>query len=251
MQNNFPKALALVLKHEGGYSNHPRDPGGATMKGVTQRVYDAYRRRRGAPRRSVRSIEDRELQDIYKVQYWDAVRADEMPDGLDYAMFDYAVNSGPTRATKDLQRVMGEKVDGHVGQILLDAIKEYKPEELITSLCARRLAFLKRLRTWKYFGRGWSRRVADVKKRALRMGNAVPFEPPPAKRTTSRAEEGDLKTTAKPGFFDKVATAIASGGAGVAAALQGVDWRVGVALVVAVAVGLGVYMVFIRKTDDV
>jgi len=226
------------------------------MKGVIQRVYDAYRRRRGATPRSVRFIDDWELQDIYKRQYWDAVRADELPDGLDYAMFDYAVNSGPVRAIKDLQRVMGAKVDGHVGQIMLDAINEHNPEELISKLCERRLAFLKRLRTWSVFGKGWSRRVADVEYKAKRMGNAVPFEPPSAEppsaeRTTSRAEEGDLKATAKPGAFDKVVTAVASGGAGVAAALQGVDWRVGVALVFTVAVGLGVYMVFIRKTEEV
>jgi len=250
MQNNFTKSLALVLKHEGGYSNHPKDPGGATMRGVTQRVYDAYRRRSGAPQRPVRVIEDREIQDIYKRQYWDAVRADELPDGLDYAMFDYAVNSGPVRAIKDLQRVMGEKVDGHVGQIMLDAIKEHDPLDLISALCQRRLAFLKRLRTWSAFGKGWARRVDDVEHRAKRMGNAVTYEPPAQERTTARAEEEDMKTTAKPGFFDKVATAVASGGAGVAAALQGVDWRVGVMLVVTVAVGLGVYMVFIRKPED-
>jgi lysozyme family protein len=250
MQSNFTKALALVLRHEGGYSNHPQDPGGATMRGVTQRVYDAYRRRTKKPTQPVRSIDDKELQDIYKKQYWDAVAADSLPSGLDYAMFDYAVNSGPTRATKDLQRVLGERVDGHVGQILLDAVKEANPADLIEGLCSRRLAFLKRLRTWSVFSKGWSRRVNDVLAISKGMDKVVPDTPPVQNRHTARAEEEDMKTTAKPGFMDKVTTAVASGGVGVAAVLQGVDWRVGVMLVAVVAIGLGVYMVFIRKPGD-
>ena len=250
MKSNFVKSLNLVLKHEGGYSNHPRDPGGATMRGVTQRVYDAYRRHRGDAQRPVRVIEEQELQDIYKIQYWDAVRADELPTGLDYAMFDYAVNSGPNRAIKDLQRVLKARVDGHIGQVLLDDVEEHNPVDLIEGLCSRRLAFLKRLRTWSTFGKGWSRRVNDVLARSKRMGDVVPYDPPVQNRPTARAEEEDIKTTAKPGFLDKVTTAIASGGVGVAAVLQGVDWRVGVMLVAVVAIGLGVYMVFIRKPGD-
>lgn len=249
MQTNFNKSLFLVLKHEGGYSNHPRDPGGATMRGVTQRVYNAYRRRRGQEMRPVRVIEDRELQEIYKKQYWDAIRADALPSGLDYAMFDYAVNSGPTRATKDLQRVLGERVDGHVGQILLDAVNEHSTDEVVDQLCNRRLAFLKRLRTWSTFGRGWSARVEQVRAKAKKMGDAVVSDPVERPRETAQAQEEDLKATAKPGFWDKAATVITSAGAGVAAALQGVDWRVGVALVAAVAIGAGVYMVFLKKDD--
>lgn len=250
MQSNFTKALALVLRHEGGYSNHPQDPGGATMRGVTQRVYDAYRRRTKKPTRPVRSIDDKELQDIYKKQYWDAVAADGLPSGLDYAMFDYAVNSGPTRATKDLQRVLGERVDGHVGQILLDAVAEHDMADTVDALCDRRLAFLKRLRTWKVFGRGWSHRVEDVRARAKKMGDAVVFTPEEPPRETAQAQEEDLKTTAKPGFSDKLTSLITSGGAGIAAALSGVDWRVGVALVVCVSAGAGVYMLFLKKDDS-
>jgi lysozyme family protein len=162
---NFAPALARALVHEGGYANHPKDPGGATMKGVTQRVYDAYRVRRGEPRRSVRLIDDAELKAIYRRQYWDVVKADSLPAGVDYAVFDGAVNSGPAQAVKWLQRALGSiKVDGVVGEATLAAVEAYPDHDrLIALMLARRLAFLEALRTWSTFGRGWSARVAQVR----------------------------------------------------------------------------------------
>jgi len=112
MKSNYQTALAAVLKHEGGYANHPRDPGGATMKGVTQRVYDAFRRNKSLPTRLVRDIADDELQAIYRRQYWDATSCDDLPSGVDYAVFDFAVNSGVSRAATYLQTVLGVGVDG-------------------------------------------------------------------------------------------------------------------------------------------
>lgn len=162
----YARALSHVLVHEGGYANHPKDPGGATMKGVTQRVYDAYRDRRGEARRSVRQITEAELQAIYRRQYWDVVRGDNLPGGVDYAVFDGAVNSGPAQAVKWLQRALGTvKVDGVVGEATLAAVEAYPDhDQLIALMLGRRLAFLQALRTWSTFGRGWSARVAQVKK---------------------------------------------------------------------------------------
>lgn len=161
---NFAPALTRALVHEGGYANHPKDPGGATMRGVTQRVYDAYRERRGEPRRPVRQIEDAELKAIYRRQYWDVVKGDALPAGIDYAVFDGAVNSGPEQAVKWLQRALGSvKVDGVVGEATLAAVEAYPDHDrLIALMLGRRLAFLQALRTWPDFGRGWSARVAQV-----------------------------------------------------------------------------------------
>lgn len=164
---NFAPALAAVLRHEGGYSNHPDDPGGPTMKGVIQRVYDAWRRSKGLALRPVREIEDAELKEIYRRQYWDAVRADELPDGIDYVVFDGAVNSGPAQSAKWLQRALSLSADGQVGEVTLAAARataEHAPARLVNDICDRRLAMLQALRTWPVFGKGWGRRVADVRK---------------------------------------------------------------------------------------
>jgi len=160
MQRNFEKALTLVLEHEGGYVNHPKDPGGATNKGVTQAVYDAYRKVRGRGPQSVKFISQAELLAIYKFQYWDRVQGDFLPDGLDYAIFDFAVNSGVTRASKYLQAVVGTVQDGHIGAKTIAAIGD--PAQAISALCDRRMGFLRNLSTFATFGKGWTRRVEGV-----------------------------------------------------------------------------------------
>lgn len=165
----FPRALANVLKHEGGYVNHPKDPGGATNKGVTQRTYDAWRDSQRQQRMSVQYITDDEVKAIYRRNYWDAVQADQLAGGLDYATFDFAVNSGPSRSVRYLSEVSGyvprTKVDaGFLAHLrLLDAGK------LIRSLCAKRRSFLQGLGHFKTFGKGWMRRVATVEAVATRM----------------------------------------------------------------------------------
>ena len=164
---SFAPALAAVLRHEGGYSNHPDDPGGPTMRGIIQRVYDGYRRGKGLAVRPVREIEEDELQEIYRRQYWDAIRADELPEGIDYVVFDGAVNSGPGQSVKWLQRALGLPADGEMGAVTLAAARtaaETAPARLVDDICDRRLAMLKALRTWPVFGRGWGRRVEDVRK---------------------------------------------------------------------------------------
>ena len=105
--DRFERAFALLAVHEGGYSNHPDDPGGATNRGVTQRTYDSYRARHGLERRDVRQITDGEVAEIYRGQYWDAIRGDDLPAGVAYCVFDAAVNSGPGRALRWLQAEIG------------------------------------------------------------------------------------------------------------------------------------------------
>lgn len=167
MNNNFEHCLDLVLKHEGGYVNHPKDPGGETNRGVTKAVYDAYRKTRGRPIQSVKFITDDEIKAIYKFQYWDRVQGDFLPNGVDYAVFDFAVNSGVGRASKYLQAVVGADRDGVIGARTLAAIDS--PTRVINALCDRRMSFLRNLPRFVFFGRGWTRRVVDVRAHALEM----------------------------------------------------------------------------------
>lgn len=156
---NFDVALRYVLGHEGGYVNHPKDPGGATNKGVTQAVYDNWRSRQGLAKQSVRKIADAEVSAIYKRQYWDVVGADDLPGGVDYAVFDFAVNSGPARAARYLQKCVGAKRDGLVGSETIAKSSERDEVDLIDQLCQERLKFVRGLKTYKTFGRGWERRI--------------------------------------------------------------------------------------------
>lgn len=161
--DRFERAFALLAVHEGGYVNHPKDPGGATNKGVTQRTYDHYRSRLGGTRRDVRSITDDEVAAIYRGQYWDAVRADELPEGLAYCVFDAAVNSGPGRAVRWLQAGIGASVDGQIGNETIGSAVRSDSVRVIEGYCDRRLAFMKRLKHWPSFKNGWTRRVAEVR----------------------------------------------------------------------------------------
>lgn len=169
MRDNYAASLAAVLVHEGGYVNHPRDPGGATNKGVTQRVYDDFRQRKGLPPRSVRSLEQSEVEAIYRKQYWDTVKGDELPKGVDYCVFDFAVNSGTHRASRYLQRAVGAAEDGQIGPVTLKAVNAMEPGCLIDGICNARMTFLKGLSTFDVFGKGWTRRVEDVRKHAKAM----------------------------------------------------------------------------------
>lgn len=217
---NFETSLAKVLRHEGLWSNHPLDPGGATMKGVTQRVYDAWRRNKGLHTQSVRYITDAELADIYRNQYWIAVRGDELPDGVDYAVFDFAVNSGPGRAIKDLQRVIGETQDGIIGQRTLARVNGANDREgLIHDYLDRRLAFLRSLKTWSAFGRGWASRVASVRLHALALAHsgfgiaALPVD--------DSLTESDLLLIAEAGKADPADASVPRSAEGKAGALAG------------------------------
>lgn len=164
MRKNFEQLTKWVLVHEGGYVNHPEDPGGPTNKGITQRVYDAYRKRKKLSTRSVKDITDEEVKTILKEQAWDKVWGDKLPSGLDYSMYDFAINSGPARAVKFLQNLVGVAEDGIMGNLTIGAVLDHEDiEELIKDLNYKRWNWLKRLKTFKTFGKGWTRRVMGSK----------------------------------------------------------------------------------------
>lgn len=168
--SRFEKAVEHVLKHEGGFVQHPRDPGGATKFGITRETFSRAKKR-AASINDVRRLSRKEAIAIYRQLYWDAVRADELPAGLDLATFDLAVNSGPSRAVKMLQTALGVEADGIVGPVTLGAAREADVPETVRRLTKARLGFLGRLATWPVFGLGWRRRVLAVEREALRLAS--------------------------------------------------------------------------------
>jgi len=169
MKENFAASLAAVLVHEGGYVFDPADPGGETNRGITKAVYDDWRIAHGIPRQNVRLLSQFETEAIYRKLYWDAIRGDQLPSGVDYCTFDFAVNSGVNRASRYLQRAAGVTDDGQIGPMTLAAVDAKPAGEMIDAVCDGRLAFLKQLPTFDHFGHGWTTRVNDVRAMAKGM----------------------------------------------------------------------------------
>lgn len=217
------QSLNRVLVHEGGWSNNPRDPGGPTMKGVTQRVYDAYRKGKGLKTHSVKTITQAELLDIYDRQYWDPIKGDQLPDGVDYVVFDGAVNSGVDRSIRWLQQALQPQykgaIDGQIGALTFAAIEALGNNDLlIDRICDIRLNFLRHLSTWSTFGKGWTARVAEVRAggQAWATGAkpeaATPIENASAKALVSDAVQAPATVTGDAG----AGAGVGAGGAAVA-----------------------------------
>jgi len=154
---DFDTAFTTLLKHEGGFSDHAADPGGKTRYGITEAVA-----REAGYRGDMRELPLDLAKRIYKDRYWDAVRADELPEAVRYAVFDAAVNSGPRQAILWLQRAVGVKDDGVIGPQTLAAVRAADPERLLRQMLAQRLRFMTNLPNWGSFSRGWARRIADL-----------------------------------------------------------------------------------------
>lgn len=166
--DRFARCVAIVLHHEGGLVNHPRDPGGVTNRGITIGTLRKWRGQDVSPE-DVAALTEAEARAIYRARYWNPVKGDELPPGVDLAVFDFAVNSGTGRAARALQGVVGVQQDGAIGPRTLAAVRVMDPREVVTNLCDGRLVFLRSLRHWDTFGRGWGNRVADVRQKALAM----------------------------------------------------------------------------------
>lgn len=168
MKENFNAALHHMLRHEGGFINHPRDPGGMTNLGVTARTWEDWIGHTPSEK-EMRELTPEKVAPLYKRKYWDAIKGDDLPSGVDYCVFDCAVNSGPGRAAKMLQEVVGVKPDGGIGPITLAAVKAVDPVVLISKYSDKRLQFWQSLPTFETFGKGWTRRGNEVKEAALKM----------------------------------------------------------------------------------
>jgi len=171
MDRNFNRAVTATLKYEGGYVNHPSDPGGATNLGVTIANFRRYVKPNGTIA-DLKALTVDQAKAVYRRQYWDAVSGAELPDGVDFAVFDFGVNSGPDRAIKRLQKLAGVPQDGRIGPATLKAVRAIPHAKMIHDYQDERLAFLKGLKTWGTFGKGWGRRVQEVRSLALQMASA-------------------------------------------------------------------------------
>ena len=166
MKQNFEQCMGWLLEHEGGYVNHPSDPGGETNLGVTRAVYEQY---------AGRQVMDGEMQGlthddvypIYKENYWDRVRGDELPSGVDWSVFDWGVNSGTSRSAKALQRIVGVEQDGGIGPMQVQHRIDMEEAEIIEQMHYVREKFYRSLSTFDTFGKGWLRRNDETKEQAL------------------------------------------------------------------------------------
>ena len=165
MKHNWEKSLEVILHHEGGYVNHPKDPGGETNMGVTKRVYEDF-----GGTQDMKDLTHEDVEPIYKKNYWDRVKGDDLPEGLDLCIFDFAVNAGPGRAAKFIQILVNTTVDGGIGPNTLGKIKEYVDhyglEQTISSYALMRQNYYESLSTFDTVGKGWTRRVSVVTEKA-------------------------------------------------------------------------------------
>ena len=169
-ETRFELCLAQVLRHEGGYVDHPSDPGGATNMGITRKTLARWRKVSpwwDLPKSAVQQLTRAEAARIYRAGYWNLCRAGDLPAGIDLAVFDYAVNSGPDRAIRALQSALGVVVDGLVGPLTIGAAAKADADGVVNAICDRRLGFLRALSTFSVFGRGWTSRVASIRAAAL------------------------------------------------------------------------------------
>ena len=249
MKDNFEESLRRVLAHEGGYSNHPSDPGGATNWGITIADARMYWKRDATPA-DVRAMPRDVAKRIYKARYWDACRCDELPSGVDYAVFDFGVNSGVSRSIKYLERIANVPQDGKADDLLVRTVAHMDAKMVVAQLCNSRLAFLKGLKTWGTFGKGWGRRVQEVKDAATRMAD---YMPNPAPRVPPNDERGGKtpREDQKPASKSKTIWAqILSAFSAVGSMFMGLEWQTVLVLCI---VGLCLFVILERtkKTDIV
>ena len=229
--SSYDEALKRLLVHEGGYSNHPSDPGGPTNFGITIGDYRQYVKR-DATAADVRGMKVEQAKAIYRDKYWNVVRADELPAGVDYCVFDYAVNSGTGRAPKVLQRLLGCAVTGRMDDATVKLARARDAKRLIGEICDERLAFLQSLRSWPVFGNGWGRRVREVRAAALALAEkaaapAVSSKPSsaPGKGVVPNRRRGPLG----------LAGAVAAAGAALAAQMRAPEIMIAVLAVMLAA----------------
>lgn len=230
-RGNLKNCLPVVLVHEGGWSDHPKDPGGATMRGVTLATFRRYMP--GASKADLRAISTDMLERIYRDGYWNPVRGEELPAGVDLAVFDYGVNSGPSRSIKDLQRTVGMSADGKIGLETMKAINRTDGKRVIQGVCSRRMSFLGGLAIWNTFKNGWTRRVADVEAKAVVMLLKASGASPAVVAGSAKQEAEKANSTAKQQNTGAAGTA--AGGGGVTVATD-TDWLLIGGIVAAVVI---------------
>ena len=162
MIQNFEKSLDFLLESEGGFVNNPKDPGGMTNLGVTAATWAQYKGR-ATTEKEMRNLKKSDVTPLYEKKYWDACKCDDLPSGIDYLVFDFAVNAGPGRAIKTLQKAIGVPEDGAIGPVTLQNIDVMEKSELITRFSDAKKEFYESLPTFPTFGKGWLARINTVR----------------------------------------------------------------------------------------
>lgn len=147
----FDTMIERILSHEGGYVNHPSDPGGETNWGISKRSY---------PNEDIKNLTRDGAKTIYKKDFWDVIEGDKLPDGIAFQFLDSAVNSGISQSIRFLQRAIGVADDGHFGSVSKKTMSEFSESDVIMGFLSERLEFMTKLSIWDKFGRGWARRIA-------------------------------------------------------------------------------------------
>ncbi|MEF3134631.1 hypothetical protein OS035_24550 [Rhizobium sp. 268] len=244
MQITYPETMDGIGYSEGGFSNHPADPGKATMKGITQAVFDEYLAAEGLAPRSVRLITDAEVAAIYRTRYANKIRYDDLPAGVDYSTMDAAVNSGVSRGANWLQQALGVTSDGVVGKQTIEAAAKADAVTTIKRLCSKRTSFLHGLKTFAVFGKGWSSRVARVEAASVSMAKRYGGATVTQVAEFAQLESSSAKKSAK-------ASSGAAGGTGVGSgtAATQLDWAhlttFEIGLLAAGAIGIAVLVIFL------
>ena len=245
-RQNFNAVMAEQFRHEGGYVDHPADPGGATNMGITLRTLESFRGQ-AVSKTQVKNLTREEAREIYRQRYWSVIQGDELPAGFDLVAMDGAVNSGPKRGIKWLQLGLQVRADGVMGPNTIAASRRAKPAA-ISRACAARMSFLMGLRHWNTFKRGWSRRVAEVEAVAIRMWS---LGAQGKSATTTMLGELSAKADRSAAIHRNVGvakTTTATGGGAAATSTPDLSPEVTAAIIVgAVAVGLLLLAQSIRK----
>ena len=168
MTENFDHSLDLVLKSEGGFVNNPKDPGGMTNLGVTATTWSNFKGR-NTNEKEMRSLTRDDVAPLYEKKYWNACKCDDLPSGIDYLVFDFAVNSGPGRSIKILQKALGIPEDGAIGPVTIQTIDVMDKTELINRFSNEKKQFYESLSTFATFGKGWLNRVDETRVYASEM----------------------------------------------------------------------------------
>jgi lysozyme family protein len=164
MKDNFDECLKMLLHHEGGYVNHPSDPGGETNLGVTKKVYQEW-----GGTKDMKDLTVEDVAPIYKKNYWDRCKCDDLESGVDWVVFDWAVNSGTGRSAKAIQKICGAAQDGAIGPKTLALIGTQNTQYVIEEFGKIRQDFYESLKTFDTFGKGWTRRNKETTEKALEM----------------------------------------------------------------------------------
>tara|TARA_R110000803_G_scaffold71299_2_gene134471 strand:- start:2491 stop:3000 length:510 start_codon:yes stop_codon:yes gene_type:complete len=168
VKHNFETALEMLLEHEGGYVNHPKDPGGETNLGVTKRTWAKWLGR-DINEGEMKELTPEDVAELYKKEYWDRLKCDNLPTGLDFFCFDWGVNSGTGRSAKALQRIISVAQDGAIGPKTLRALEDHNAKEVVDLMHSRRQEFYENLTTFETFGKGWTRRNKKALKQSIKL----------------------------------------------------------------------------------